>query len=165
MATMTIGMPIPVRDFSRAEQKAIRADAGLTFSQEMRRIFRLLFSLIYLTGAFRDVISEQTKIIQKLQQPAFETLTPAQYAEMAERLEKLVSLNDGMIPRARSIGISHWKPLLDQMEDQSEHLAGIAESFRTACDDEELAILAEMASKIGVDCYHPTGDPVGSLHD
>jgi hypothetical protein len=164
MATISVGLPQPVRELEVAKEKAIRVDAGLTFSQGMQSLVRMVFSSVHLTGAFRDMTKEQAKVIAMLQGPEIQRLTREQYAEVAELLEKLVELASHIIPKARSIGFPRWKPLLEIMEDQSEHLTSISETFRVACDDEELAILAEMAHSVGADCGQMTGESVGSVH-
>ncbi|MGO9318494.1 MAG: hypothetical protein ACLPXT_13590 [Terracidiphilus sp.] len=169
MATMTMEMPYQMHELDVAEGKVARVDAGLTFSQKMNLVLQVFFSLVHLTGAFRDAVQEQAKVIDVLQRPEAQELAPEQFAELAERVERLVDLNERMIPNARLIGFRPWHAYLAQLEDQSEHLAGIAETFRTACDEEELAILAGMAGEIEADythsdCLDVREESVGSVH-
>ena len=169
MATMAMGSPYQMRELMAAEVSVTRVDAGLTFSQKMNMVVQTCFSLVHLTGAFKDAVKGQATVIAALQCPEAQHLSKEQYAELAERIEHLVSINERMIPNARAIGFRPWHAHLAELEDQSDHLAGIAETFRIACDDEELAILAGMAGEIEADrsqdgCHDMTGETVGSMH-
>jgi hypothetical protein len=164
MAAMAMSMPYHMREFEVVEQKVTRVDAGLTFSQKMNIVVQTCFSLIHLTGAFHAAAQEQAELIGMLLQPEAQDLDPEQYGALAAKIEGLVASNERVITGALSIEFRPWAGYLAQMKDQSEHLAGIAESFRMACDDESLTILAEAAMEIESGYLDQSRKLVGTMH-
>lgn len=164
MAAMTLEMPNQMRQFDVVEQKVTRVSAGLTFSQAMNLLVQAAFSLINLTGAFHSAVIAQGSLIGSLLSDSAQDLSPEQYASMAEKIENIVRENETVITSAASIGFKPWATYLEQLKDQSEHLAGIAESFRMACDDESLTILASAAMEMQSGHSIGSGSLCGAVH-
>ena len=169
MATMTMDMFCQVRELKVAEEKVSRVNAGLTFSQKMNMAMQAGFSLFLLTGAFRSAVREQDEVISLLTRPDVQDLGPQEFASLAESIERLVVSNQTVIESARSVGFRPWAANLALMEDQAEHLASIAESFRMACDEEALEILAGMAREVQTGptyngCFDSTRERIEPVH-
>lgn len=163
MATMAMSLPYRMKEFEVVEEKVTRVCAGLTFSQKMNQVVQAGFSLVHLTGAFHSAVQEQARLISMLLAPECQDLSEEQFAAVAGKIEKLVDTNERMVTAARCINFRPWKAYLDEMEDQSVHLSGIAESFHMAGDDEALSIFADTVRQISSGHFEDAGTFVGTV--
>jgi hypothetical protein len=103
--------------------------------------------VVHLTRAFHEAVTEQGELINMLLDPRVQDLGPEQLNHIATKLERLVHINESIVDSATGFDFKPWKGYLATLSDQAEHLASIAESFRMACDDESLAVLAGLANQ------------------
>ena len=94
---------------------------------------------------------------------SIQNFTADQFVKLAEKIEVLVKANEQVISSADAVNFKPWASYLDQLKDQSDHLASIAESFHMAGDDEALEILAFVANETqSAGCG--SENLVGSMH-
>lgn len=164
MATVAMPISMQMREFSRVEGKVQRLSAGLTFSQGMMAFVSGLFSLVHLSGAFKSVVNEQAELIQMLGEQIVLDSDQATFAALAEKIEHVVRTNENVVAMALSLQFRPWEKSLEEMQNQSEHLESIAESFRMACDDESLDILADFARIVDSENSYGSGNLVSTVH-
>ncbi len=160
MTTMAVPMFGNSYQFELVEKKVQHVNAGITFVQGTNLVFRGILAMALVTKSLNTAVKLQSDLIDKLTGSSILDVPPHRLGALAGKIEQLVSVDRNVLESAPEVAFSYWQKQLARLEDQVEHLEGIAESFRMACDDEALGILAFIAK----DMVNSPEQLVGALH-
>ena len=108
---------------------------GLNIANRMSLLGRLTYKTFTLIYAFKIAVKKQSELIDILNGPAIQELSGVHLATLAEKIERLVEMNDAVLAGSPT----RFVPLSESfqaLESQRDQLESIAESYRCAAEFE-----------------------------
>lgn len=149
MATMSVPMSSFDIRVVEISQDVTFVKLGVSFANKMSFVYRLAYKAVALTYALKQTLEKQGEFIDMLNGPMGLNLSHAQLADMAEKIEHLVGLNDALLDSAAP-RFPPWTELFVTLRNQRDNLESIAESYRCAADFECESLLAMALETVGV---------------
>jgi hypothetical protein len=142
MATMatTIGYAGDIQ-FQDVEDAVDFVRAGVRLTNRAGMVVRLICKAVVFNQALALIIEKQATLIDRLNGPKPQGLGQAVLADLADRIEHLVKLDDELLDSIYPGKYEMWNEKLVKIAHQRDTLESIAESFRMACDFEAQTLL------------------------
>jgi catalase (peroxidase I) len=156
MATMTL----PLHELELAERKGVALLAELD---------RHPANAEDLNHDLHEIMESTNHVLRGLDDPKIQLVSDSQLLDMATKLESVVALRSKMVSRLRSLPLSIAESEFAILENQSERLDSLAETFRMGADPAARAHMLKLIQETDREAKARTKanrrDLVGSLHD
>jgi hypothetical protein len=170
MASLAIQIPgVGILNFDEVEQDVTLVDRGVRFANRLSTIGRLLFKAAALTCVFHMTVQKQGELVAALMRIQGRAVDEAILVELADRIEKLVALNDELLTAAPA-RFAPWRGYFLTIAQQRESLDSMVETFRMGADHHVRECIAALATQAEAESSEEAAESdwrefVASLHD